>query len=588
MARPRTAPAPPPPNGFVASAALLPAAHPGTVSSAADWMEHAWRYHDTVAELRYVANWVGNMMSRAVLVLMKLEGDAHIPITEGPAAQTLEAYFGGRQGQEQMLRATGINLTITGELYHAAVSTPDGGEQWYVLPSGAVQQDRSKKLHARIGSRRLALQQQDMVIRVWTAHPRNADEADSPVRSNLSNLEEVRRTTEHVAAQLDSRLAGAGVLLLPSEIQFAAAPGTDAQANQADAFMQVLGEAMTTPIKDRSSAAAVVPLVVTAPGEHLDKVQHITFWTGLDASVLTMRDNAVRRLAMGMDTPPEVMLGTQDASHWNGWLADEASIKSHLEPRLGVVAHAITTGYLRPALEGVVDDPQQYMVMADTSAIRLRPNRSNEALELYDRGEIGGDPLRRETGFDPNDAPDQQEFARWLLRRVATGSTSPEQTTAALRRLGADLGITAPADSNTAPGDDRRLDTRRRAVDARAPDMERSVQEKQQRDGLVAACEGLVLRALERSGNRLCDARARAEGLGAVDPHERHLHASGNPDKLLDNAWSTAPVVLAGRSERPEAVVAVLDQYVRGLLTSRTPHSRAALVACLARLAEAA
>jgi len=548
-------------------------------------MEKGWQYHDTVAELRYVANWVGNMMSRARLVVMRIDGDAHVPVTDGPAAEVLDAYFGGQQGQEQMLRATGVNLTITGELYHAVVGAD---EQWYVLPSGSVQQDRAKRLTARIGSRRVQLGDSDMVIRVWTPHPRNADEADSPVRSNLSNLEEVRRTTEHVAAQLDSRLAGAGLLLLPSEIQFAAPAGIDPQANQADAFMQVLGEAMTTPIKDRSSAAAVVPIVITAPGEYLDKVQHLTLWTTLEASVIGMRDNAVRRLAMGMDTPPEVMLGNADSNHWNAWVADEASIKSNLEPRLGVVAHAVTTGYLRPALEGLVPDPGSYVVLADTSAIRLRPNRSSEAIELFDRGELSGASLRRETGFDPADAPTPQELAQWLLRKVATGSTSPEQTTAALGRLGAELGIAPPPGTNSAPGDDRRMDARRRATDTRAPDIPRAVAEKEGRDGLVAASEGLVLRALERAGNRLCDARARADGLGAHPAHERHLQASGNPDKLLDNAWSTAPELLAGRSPNPAAVVAVLDQYVRGLLTSRTPHSRQALIAVLASLDGAA
>src|SRR3546814_18383533 len=67
----------------------------------------------------------------------------------------------------------------------------------------------------------------------------------------------------HSSAQTDSRLAGAGVLFLMQSAKASiAGEGEDAEDVDFDtAFM----DAMITPIRDRSSAAAVVPLTVPIP-----------------------------------------------------------------------------------------------------------------------------------------------------------------------------------------------------------------------------------------------------------------------------------------------------------------------------------
>jgi len=578
MARPRRPVEPPPPNGFVASATRLPAVRSRHVQPGQGWHTEAWAYYDTIGELRFVANWVGNVMSRAVLKVLHLVNGEYLPVEDGPAVEALSAYFGGVQGQAQMLQATGVNLTVTGEAYHVMT----GDEEWYVLASGNVAQDQ-RRIWISLGGERRELGPNDLAMRVWVPHPKTPDMADSPVRSNLQTLSEIRRLNDHISAQLDSRLAGAGVLFVPSEIQFAAPPGVDPSANQADAFMQVLGEAMMTPITDRASASAVVPIVVTAPGEALDKVQHLTFWTPLDDASIGMRDNAVKRLALGLDTPPEVLLGVSDTNHWSAWMVDESSVKAHLEPRLAVVAHAVTTAYLRPSLTDEVADPENYFVMADTSQIRIRPNRSNEAIELYDRGELSGGALRRETGFQETDSLDGDAFVLWLLRKVATGSTSPEQTAAALGRLGADLGAISDRSTNKEPPDDLRTDTsrrRKRATDQRRPDQDRALT-RTDHSPMLSAAEVLVLRALERAGNRLCNSRTRSDGLGQVPAIERYLVASGSPDSLLDGAWDFAEQVLRQYCDNPATIVSVLDLYCRGLLSARIPHDPKALALAL-------
>lgn len=581
MARTRSRTTPVPEhNSLIASAVRMPPVTRNAVGKTQAWQGEAWAFYDRVAELRFVANWVGNVMSRAKLVAAKRVGDTLVVESKGPGFDAMNALYGGLQGQAQMLQQAGVHLTVAGEFYSVMK-----GEDWFTLAndkvagsSGALTCDLGDGARTKIEGKK------DMVIRTWTPHPREPYRADSPTQSNRGTLAEIATLSDHIAAQLESRLAGAGILWVPSEITFPTPKEADPSASVADQFMAVLGEAMMTPIKDRASAAAVVPIVVTAPGEFLEKARHMTFWSELDAETINMRDNAVKRLAIGLDTPPEVLLGMGDTNHWNAWLVDEAAIKSHLEPRLSVVCHAFTEAYLRPALTGN-SSAEDYYVLADTADIRLRPNRSREAVELYDRGELSGTALRRETGFLPTDEPDGDEEREWLLRRIATGSTSPEQTQAALRLLGADLGIVDEADGESQGQITPVLQPRRSIKghpENKVPSIERSNKDRESREGKVAAADVLVFRALERVGNRLSNGAMKAQ-LADVPAQWRYLYVETCPDNALEGAWSFAAEVLdeTGDIRETARVCAALDGYVRFIIGDKRKHHRDLLEAAM-------
>src|SRR5690625_7728962 len=88
----------------------------------------------------------------------------------------------------------------------------------------------------------------------------------------------------HISAQVDSRLAGGGVFIVPASaskaIKLAAGKAEDSND---DPVTDALIEAMMTPINDRSSAAALVPPVVIVTDAATDKFQHIKSDPGLDA-----------------------------------------------------------------------------------------------------------------------------------------------------------------------------------------------------------------------------------------------------------------------------------------------------------------
>jgi hypothetical protein len=546
------------------------------------WQSQAWSYFDSVGELRYLANWIGNVLSRAELHAAKRDGNSLVPLTEGPAREAMDALYGGPQGQSQMLQLLGVDTTVSGEGYIAARNE----DEWDVLASGKVTQAKNGGVitaNFGDGNARYEMKKEDLLIRVWTPHPTNPTEADAPTRSNLGTLAQITGYDAHISAQLTSRLAGAGILFMPSDIQFASSSESDPEASQADVFMQTLHEAMEAAKDDRTSPAAFVPIVVTMPGEFVDKVAHLKFWSDLDQSVIEMRQAAIHRFAIGMDVPPEVLMGNSDSTHWNAWLSEESAVKAHLEPRLGVIAHALTVGYLRPALSGVVpeDELDDYCVIADTTNIRVRPNKSAESLELHDRALINSEAVRRETGFKPEDAMDNDEFSKWLLQRVSTGAVTPEITAEALRLLGAkiDTAVVMPDAMQEQPTHTQ-SDTGIEVV-RQLPNQGEA--RDRANEPLVAACSVLVYRALERAGNRLRNAHPMSDTQAMASHTVYTVLTSPDVSKLLAGAWDCAPEALAGYTDDVQPVVDVLDFYVRGLLSSKRPHNPNTL----ARLLEA-
>ena len=413
----------------------------------------------------------------------------------------------------------------------------------------------------------------DAIIRMWNPHPRKRILADSPCRAVIGPLNEIETASRHISAQLISRLAGAGVLFVPSEMTFAKpANVTIPEAlGDIDPFMVTLGTTMSQAINDPGDPAALVPIIVKTAADNIDKVKHLTFWGELDQQAGTIRTEAIRRLALGLDLPVEVLLGTGDVNHWGAWQIEESSIKAHIEPALEVICAALTTDYLRRVVKGT-----KAVVAFDTTALRLRPNRSKEALELYDRGEIDGDALRRETGFEGTDKMEPDEMQAWLLKKVAGGSATPEMVNAAIKLLiGVDLGGSGDTMRESRPDPSLQDHPEHEIPDGPSAPTRR----KMEREGdaraaaLYATCNALTYRALERAGNRLKN-RAGVRPPGVI-AEEMHCHVPVTTQSiplLLEGAWTTLPRLLQGTDASPKVVQQALEVYLTSILTSQVPH----------------
>jgi len=566
----------------VASATRYPGKAARIYRASQDWQAECYRHYKICGEARFAAKFFGNAVSRAVLSAAEVVKGEQREVKTGPAAKALEALFNGKDGQRQMLEAIGIHLTIGGECYLVG-RTVDNEDVWEIVSCLEMKVAGTQwQIEYGAGQPAVTLSDKDVVIRIWTPAPDKRIEADSPFKALLPILSEIEWLTRHIFAQVSSRLAGAGILFLPQGMSFPPPPAIDGQesqaTNEADSFMLSLADAMLKPIEDPSSPSYLIPVVVTAPDDVVDKAKLLTFWSQLDENSMSLRSEAIRRFALGMDLPPEQILGmssnggtgggtSNGVSHWGAWQIEEATIKMHVEPMLDVVVNALTMGYLRPMLG---KDATSFVIYS-TAALRLRPDRSKEAFELWDRGMISDEALRRENGFSEDDAHDEQTFKRWLLIRIASGSATPEQVQAALTSLGVALPIAAPVEQ----GPPRETQP--------APSLEDHPNEPRTpaESALIAASEALVFRALERAGNRLRQAGGKPPGVPA---YETHVYVSVPGLNALEDAWSCAPQVLKGLAD-PSVVIPILDSYCQSLLVEQSPHKRERLVNWL-RLAE--
>lgn len=541
-----------------------------TKTTGSGWQERAWDYYDSTPEVRFAAQWISGAMSAATLYAGRRADDGTTiePVPDDhPAAQIVAQIAGGPEDQAQLLGAFGPHLVVAGEGWIIVRPREDGGQDWHVL---SVQEVRTQgqKLIAEIDGEPVEIPPADpdtpaddsspVAIRVWQPHPRRYLEADSPVRASLGLLEELHLLNSAVTAIARSRLTGRGVLLVPQGTRF---PSTPVQAGAEDDLIDLFMEVAETAYREPESAAATVPIILEVPAEHIAAIKRITFESDFDELALKLREEAIRRFATGLDVPAEILLGLGDANHWSAWSLKEEAITLGVMPRLNTVAHALTTQWLRPLLAADPEEAERCVVLADTSSLRVRANRSATALEVYKAGAISAAALRRETGFDEADAPTAEEEAARQQQQAQEQEGPAQQPTQPQNGGSTNLPVDeTESEPDTLPA-------------SATPGVSAAVLE---------AADGLIWAALTTAGEKLrktpaCprSERARAQ---KIDPARLHTVLRVEPGQieqwhLLDGAWSRLPEVAARYGLDPDCLTTALDTYCRELIAAGIPHT---------------
>ncbi|MGI5151357.1 hypothetical protein ACQEVC_34175 [Plantactinospora sp. CA-294935] len=561
-----------------------------------EWQEEAWRHYEECGELAYLVDLIAKAMGRARLYITEID-DSGRPVEspdQAPAGVN-DAFLGGPSQQSELLHDAGIQLGVPGECYLIGEPERDADdratdrETWFIASNDELVERSGKYVLDQGSGPRELVEDETVIVRIWAPSPRKHALPKSQVQANRRVLRLIERLTQYVQSQIDSRLAGAGILLIPNELTFAAAESEENPEDGVSSFLAALTEAMTTAVRDRDSVAALVPIVVQGPAEHLEKARLLSFATELSSAVPSMLDGAIRRLALGLDAPPEMLLGMTQANHWGAWMTDEATIKYHVESKLELFCAALTQQMLWPALEGVVDDPKRWVVWYDTSELTQTPDKGADAKDLYAAGELSGDALRRETGFGDEDKPTDEE--RELRRLLEIVRTVPASGPLLVQRLLEVAGVSVtvdpaalapappPADppvgENPPTNDPPDGDT-----EDRGPPEQNAIAASaaEQGEAFVAACEVLVLRALETAGKRAVG-RQRYQH-SQLPPWELHSVQQATPvsvPRLLQGAFATVPHVASRLGVDAEKLTAALTGYVGGLLLTGEKHDPAEL-----------
>lgn len=383
------------------------------------WQGEAWELRRETPEMRFMGDRQARGVSQGRLFIAKREklDEEPVPVEDGPATELAELLFADAPEVEQALKRYAQHIIYNGESL-ILVTQENGGLRWSPHSSTELTgtDAQSFRLNDGSGSAVPIDPDRQVVVRSWIPDPELSALPDCPVRAVLPVARELIALTKYVSAQVDSRLAGSGLLLVPEGIS-SAMPKTGDEPDDYS-FADELTDYMVVPIKDRDSAASVVPLVAEVPAELVDKIQHLTFDSPLDPHMHERRQEAIHRIALGMDSDPAVLEGAGGANHWSAWQIQEDEVRLGVAPILTTVCHALTQ-VVQPLLQQMgVADADKHMVWFNTDALDIRPDRSKDSQVLNERGIVSDEATRRETGFTDSDAPKADERKKWLAERL--------------------------------------------------------------------------------------------------------------------------------------------------------------------------
>lgn len=550
--------------------------------SAQEWQQEAWRLYDISGELRFVATRRGAQLSQVRLFAAEVDqmGAAGKEVTDIKIQGLAETMFGGPAAKAEALRLIGIQLFVAGECYVVAESVAEAAaDKWYVVsPTDFKKESGGLRVKKPDGTWHELRNNTDLAFRVWTPHPKQYDQADSPTRSVLPVLREIERLTMLAFSQIDSRLISAGLLLLRQGIEF---PHDEDKPGGLQGLMDMILNAAKASLQGAGSAAGLVPILAEIPGDGdvSSAFAHIKFDTPLTAEIAQKIDQAIRRLALGLDAPPEVLLGQGAANHWSAWQISEDEIKTQVDPVSLRVADALTEAYFRPALKALNKDPDKYTLWYDTAPLAVRPNRLEDAIKLYDKGALSAEALVSAGAFDDGDVPKDEERQRWMLWELVKLNPQLAGDPTVQKILGLPAIAAAPADPNAmapAPGQDVAPVDETNAI-PQEPEGGSPAQDAAEEGfaALLPAAEQVVLRALEMAGGRLLDRHTRGKfsNVQRFDIHTRvAARDRAHAETLLAGAFTHVPTLAAHHEVPASDLEYLLRGYCTELLIRGFPH----------------
>lgn len=457
-----------------------------------EWQKEAWDFYHAMGEYWYGVTWKASAMSRVRLVAAKLSPGGDEPeilrddqvddpgegTSTGPNAETtlpkskltdqdrqvvqiVERFGGGIGGQARIMKSLTVQLTVPGEGFVIGEQKPldDSGieltePEWSVKSGDEIRRkDRGNtkksptRLLARIGpgvarpesqyevrveeNSWVPLSGESIICRVWNPDDQFHWRALSASLAALPILREIDLYNRRIIADLISRLASNGLLIIPQEATF---PVNPEFKDAPDPFVAELIDIASKGIKNPGSASAAIPIPIKVPSALVDKFVHLTFAAAFEVGILDARDRAIKRLATTLDMPEEVLTGVTNVNHWTAWQIDESGIKIHIAPTAEIIVDALTKGYLSPTMEvlnipPVAADGSRYVIWYDVSELTAKPDLGDAADAAHADGSISDAAYRREKGFSESDAPDEEQLQKQIMRFLAFQGNTQAITT---------------------------------------------------------------------------------------------------------------------------------------------------------------
>ncbi len=298
-----------------------------------NWQQDAYSFTEAIGEVGYVLNLKANMLSRCrIRPEVRVPGTDEWVETDDPRVlRVLDAFRPPEGEQGELLRQGALHYEIAGEAYLTGTPIVDernrpAGLLWEFLSTLELKVEKGGRVTRNPwgGSQGKGEVESDAyVARLHHRDPRYSQRADCPMRRVLPICRELVLLTQVIDAIAKSRLS-AGLLYVPWEVSFGPDNEWENPGNPesgADEFEEELARHINSPIEDRTAASSLVPLLMRGPAFIKDKpakelIGLIDLTRQLDGLYKELREEALGRLASGLDINPEVMTGKANLNHW--------------------------------------------------------------------------------------------------------------------------------------------------------------------------------------------------------------------------------------------------------------------------------
>lgn len=404
-----------------------------------NWQNDAYSFAEAIGEVGYTLNLKANMLARC-----KIRPEVRVPNTDEwvetddpRVLRVLAAFRPPEGGQGELLRQGALHYEIAGEGYLFGQPIVDernrpAGLLWEMLSTLELKVEKGGKVTRNSWGGSQGKQDVEVdayVARLRHRDPRFSQRADCPMRRVLPICRELVLLTQVIDAIAKSRLS-AGLLYVPWEVSFGPNNEFEDPGNPEaglDEFEEELARHINSPIEDRTAASSLVPLLMRGPAfikDHpaKDLIGIIDLTRQLDTLYKDLRDEALGRLASGLDINAEVMTGKSNLNHWTGYNVDADFIAKHVVPLGEVLVQFFTAAYLRPMLtifEAVEPaDTEWFRFALDVSPITAETDLSDNATTGYGFEIVSEEAWIRHNGLDEADMPTEEERMRRSLERL--------------------------------------------------------------------------------------------------------------------------------------------------------------------------
>lgn len=397
------------------------------------WQIQAWNFYHAIGPFNFAIQWRRAAMSRVALIVAEwVPGELEpVPVEYAPAQEILDKI---KWDESRIMGDLELQYSVPGRGYLVGREV-DGVEIWEVYSPDQVRPTPADKRSRGAGRNGPQWDWElwewgtewvpltnALVVPVRNPDPRFKWLDISNTQAALGTLREIDLYNRDIISSLVSRIANNGILLVPAEVSF---PTREQYNDSDDPFMLELIEIAKQSIKDPGSASAAIPLPLKVPAQWIQHFRHLELASGVDPNVISSRAAAYGILADTISLPREVMTGISNVNHSAGLTSDltDEAIKMHIAPGAEQMCYWLTRGFLNPQLIAnraslIGPNGGRITLWYDTAALSGNPDLSEDAFKLYDRNEISGEALRRETRFSEDDAPDKPQLREQAFKQM--------------------------------------------------------------------------------------------------------------------------------------------------------------------------